>query len=91
MDDSTLGGGPDEEFYDAEDTSLLIYYAGHGFYPVDEEEGYWIPKDAGSPETQKSFISSSSILGKVKALKTKHTLLIVKWRNFLAFTSDSLV
>ena len=24
LDDSTLGGGPDEEFYDAEDTSLLI-------------------------------------------------------------------
>ncbi|MCP4753001.1 MAG: hypothetical protein GY866_19105 [Proteobacteria bacterium] len=58
------------------DASLLIYFAGHGYYPADEEEGYWIPRDAGTPLSQRLFLPTSTILGKVKSIKTKHTLLI---------------
>ncbi len=58
------------------DTSLLVYFAGHGFYPPDEEEGYWIPGDAGSPDTQRLFLPTSTILSKIKSIKSKHTLLI---------------
>ena len=57
-------------------TRLIIYYAGHGFYPADEEEGYWIPRDGGDPATQRFFIPTSIILSKMKAIKSKHTLLI---------------
>lgn len=57
-------------------THLLIYYAGHGFYPEDEEEGYWIPKNGGDPSTQRFFIPTSTVLSKMKAIKSRHTLLI---------------
>jgi len=59
-----------------ENTNLFIYFAGHGFYPKDEGEGYWIPKDAGSLSTQKLFIPTSIVLSKVKAIPAKHTLLL---------------
>lgn len=59
-----------------EKTALLIYYAGHGYYPEDEDQGYWIPADGGKPETLKSFIPTSIVLSKIKALPTAHTLLI---------------
>jgi len=59
-----------------ENTNLFIYFAGHGFYPQDEGEGYWIPKDAGNLSTQKLFIPTSIVLSKVKAIPAKHTLLI---------------
>lgn len=59
-----------------ENTNLLIYYAGHGFYPEDEGEGYWIPKDAGNLSTQKMFIPTSIVLSKIKAIPARHTLLV---------------
>lgn len=58
------------------DTTLLLYYAGHGYYPPDEEEGYWIPRDGGAPMTQRLFIPTSTILSKIKAIHNHHTLLI---------------
>ncbi|MBT4266594.1 MAG: caspase family protein [Deltaproteobacteria bacterium] len=57
-------------------THLMIYYAGHGYYPADEEEGYWIPKNGGDPSTQRFFIPTSTVLSKMKAIKSRHTLLI---------------
>lgn len=57
-------------------TRLIIYYAGHGYYPSDEEEGYWIPKNGGDPATQRFFIPTTVILSKMKAIKSRHTLLI---------------
>ena len=57
-------------------THLIIYYAGHGYYPADEDEGYWIPKNGGDPTTQRFFIPTSTILSKMKAIKSQHTLLI---------------
>ena len=57
-------------------TSLLIYYAGHGYYPPEEKEGYWIPRDAGKPESLRLFLSTSTVLSKVNAIKSRHTLLI---------------
>jgi len=57
-------------------TRLIIYFAGHGYYPADEEEGYWIPSNGGDPGTQKFFIPTSIILSKMKAIKSRHTLLI---------------
>lgn len=58
------------------ETSLLIYYAGHGYYPPEEEEGYWIPRDAGEPESLRLFLSTSTVLSKIRAIKSRHTLLI---------------
>lgn len=57
-------------------TRLIIYYAGHGYYPEDEDEGYWIPRNGGDPATQRFFIPTSIILSKMKAIRSRHTLLI---------------
>lgn len=59
-----------------EDTNLLIYYAGHGYYPPGEDEGYWIPADAGQPETQLLFLPTSTILSKIRSIESRHTLVI---------------
>ncbi len=59
-----------------QNSSLFVYYAGHGYYPQDEGEGYWIPRDAGEPESLRLFLPTSIILGKIKSIKTRHTLLI---------------
>jgi caspase domain-containing protein len=57
-------------------TNLLVYFAGHGYYPPGEEEGYWIPSDAGNPETQKLFLPTSTVLSKIKSIRSKHTLVM---------------
>jgi hypothetical protein len=62
--------------FTGDNSNLLVYYAGHGFYPQDEGEGYWIPKDAGEPESLRLFLPTSIVLGKINSIKTKHTLLI---------------
>lgn len=62
--------------FSGNNTNLLVYYAGHGYYPQDEGEGYWIPKDAGKPDSLRLFLPTSTVLGKIKSIKTKHTLLI---------------
>jgi formylglycine-generating enzyme len=55
--------------------SVLIYYAGHGFWDQQLELGYWIPVDADGDTT---YVSNSDIKDRVTAIakKTKHTLLI---------------
>ncbi len=57
-------------------TNLLVYYAGHGYYPPGEDEGYWIPSDAGEPESQRLFLPTSTILSKIKSIQSRHTLVM---------------
>ncbi len=58
------------------DTNLLIYFAGHGYYPPGEEEGYWIPSDAGTPESLKLFLPTSTVLSKIRSIRARHTLVM---------------
>ncbi|MCG8335951.1 MAG: caspase family protein [Proteobacteria bacterium] len=74
--DNIIGAFNDIKRVTDSDTNLLIYYAGHGYYPPGEDEGYWVPRDAGSPETQRLFIPTSTILSKIKAIQSRHTLVI---------------
>lgn len=55
--------------------NLLIFYAGHGYWDTKLEQGYWLPSDA-SKNSRVNWISNSTIRDHIKALKTKHTLLI---------------
>jgi|GEM_PF-6122582 len=55
--------------------NFLIYYAGHGWYDQDEEEGYWLPVDA-SEISRINWISNDSISKMIKAMKAKHVLVI---------------
>lgn len=58
-----------------ENDNLLLFYAGHGIWDEDLQQGYWLPSDA-EPYNPANWISNSDIRDYIKAIKTKHTLLI---------------
>jgi peptidoglycan hydrolase-like protein with peptidoglycan-binding domain len=55
--------------------NLLIYYAGHGWYDQDAEQGYWLPVDA-TEDNQAHWISNADITNALKALRAKHILVV---------------
>ena len=55
--------------------NLLIFYAGHGYFDLNTELGYWLPSDASTRSTA-NWMANSQIKDYVAAIKSKHTLLI---------------
>jgi hypothetical protein len=55
--------------------SLLIFYAGHGMWDQQFEQGYWLPKDADHG-SRAQWISNSDIRDYIRAIQSRHTLLI---------------
>ena len=55
--------------------NVLIFYAGHGKYDDDQLQGYWFPADA-MIDRRDTWISNSDLIGYLRAIKSKHTLLI---------------
>ena len=58
-----------------ESDNLLIFYAGHGFWDEDIQQGYWLPSDAEYDDIS-NWISNSDIRDYIKGIKSRHTLLI---------------
>ena len=58
-----------------ENDNLLIFYAGHGLWEEDTGLGYWLPSDARR-ENRAAWFPNSSLVDYLKAIKSKHTLLI---------------
>jgi hypothetical protein len=57
------------------DTSLLIYYAGHGYYDSALEKGYWQPVDAREKDTI-YWISVDDVTLAIKGLRATQILII---------------
>lgn len=55
--------------------NLVIFYAGHGNYDQTTEKGYWMPSNANM-EFEENIILNTSIVTYIKAIPSKHTLLI---------------
>lgn len=55
--------------------NLLIFYAGHGYWEERMEEGFWLPADA-KKGSRGNWLSNGTIKNYVKAIPSKHTLLI---------------
>lgn len=55
--------------------NLLVFYAGHGYWDKDIQQGYWLPRDA-SKDNPANWISNADIRDRIRGLKSKHTLLI---------------
>jgi len=55
--------------------NLLIYYAGHGWLDEDADSGYWLPVDA-EPNNKANWISEFDITGEIKAIESKHIIVI---------------
>lgn len=58
-----------------EKDNLLIFYAGHGIWNEQLNQGYWLPSDA-SVDSKSYWLSNSTIRDYVGGIKSKHTLLI---------------
>lgn len=58
-----------------EKDNLLIFYAGHGIWNEQLNQGYWLPSDA-SLDSKSYWLSNSTLRDYVGGIKSKHTLLI---------------
>lgn len=58
-----------------ENDSLLIFYAGHGYWDDKMKQGYWLPADA-KKKSRSKWLSNSTIRDYINAIKSKHTLLV---------------
>ncbi len=57
------------------DDNLLIFYAGHGWWDENANNGYWLPSDADSEE-KTNWFRNSTLVDYLKEINSKHTLLI---------------
>lgn len=55
--------------------NLLIFYAGHGFWDKEIEQGYWWPIDANR-DNPSNWLSNSDLREQIRGLNNAHTLLI---------------
>jgi uncharacterized caspase-like protein len=58
-----------------ENDSLLIYYAGHGYYDEAADLAYWAPSDAES-NSHDDWIVANEITGTVRAIRARHVLIV---------------
>jgi hypothetical protein len=57
--------------------SLLIFFAGHGYFDGTTQSGYWIPVDGDrDPVKQSNWISNNIITQYIAGMNTRHVLLI---------------
>jgi hypothetical protein len=55
--------------------NVFIYYSGHGEFKKEMNRGYWVPVDAKTNSTS-NYISNSDLQDFIKAIPSKHTLLV---------------
>jgi len=56
-------------------SSLMIYYAGHGYKDPDTNEAYWLPVDAEKDNNQ-DWISADDIAADAHAIPSMHLLIV---------------
>ncbi len=55
--------------------SLLIFYAGHGYWDDKTRQGYWIPVDV-QRESRSNWLSNGEVRDSLRGIAVTHTLLI---------------
>ncbi len=58
-----------------EKDNLLIFYAGHGWWDEDMQQGYWLPSNA-ELDIRANWITNSELTEQISIINTRHTLLI---------------
>lgn len=58
-----------------DNSSLIIYYAGHGDYEEDTTVAHWLPIDA-KPGNTSTWISSDDVVNRIRGMKARHVLLV---------------
>ena len=59
----------------SENSNLLIYYAGHGYYDRDTDRAYWLPVDA-KKDNNANWIIADEITSDARAVPARHVLVI---------------
>lgn len=59
----------------SKDDNLLIFYAGHGHWDDQVEQGYWWPVDA-VPDNPSNWLSNSDLREQIRGINSAHTLLV---------------
>ena len=59
----------------SDQSNLLIYYAGHGYYDKEEDRAYWAPVDA-QRDTYARWIIAEEITGAARAIPARHVLIV---------------
>ncbi len=57
------------------DDNLLIFYAGHGWWDEETDNGYWLPSDA-ERGVKTNWVRNSAVVDYLKEINSRHTLLI---------------
>jgi len=60
----------------ASQDSLLVFFAGHGVWLEDMQQGFWLPRDAAGMQDPSDWISNSTLRDYIKAIKARHVLLV---------------
>ena len=55
--------------------NFLLFYAGHGFFDKEMDSGYWLPTDS-EKDNKAEWISFDDVLNHIRAIGSKHTLVI---------------
>ena len=55
--------------------NFLLFYAGHGFFDKEMDSGYWLPTDS-EKDNKSDWISFDDVLNHIRAIGSKHTLVI---------------
>ncbi len=58
-----------------DEDQLLVFYAGHGVWDDQLNQGYWLPSDA-SLNSKAQWLSNGTIRDYIGGIKSKHTLLV---------------
>ena len=58
-----------------QEDNLLIFYAGHGYWDKDMNNGYWLPSDANK-DNPVNWFPNTDLTNYLNVIKTKHTILI---------------
>jgi len=56
-------------------SSLLIYYAGHGYHDKDVDKYYWLPVDA-QPNDNTNWIIADDVTSDIKGIPSSHVLVV---------------
>jgi len=65
----------ENELLGKKNVNLLVFYAGHGHYDDDSEQGYWLPSDADLTKKY-TWFRNSTIRDYIGSISAKHILLI---------------
>ena len=69
-------------------SSLLIYYAGHGYYDSETDKAYWLPVDA-ERDNHANWIIADDITSAARAVPAMHVLVVADSCYSGALTRDA--